>query len=265
MRRARCARAAARSRATASPASRRVGAARSQRSSQSRRQAWYFSKVVGECAGQRPGLARIGVARGSAASAAGGRFAAARAGSVPAQRVGRRGGRRAARGRGWRRAPASTNSPGVRKRRLAAMPCRSASVCCSQRRIESCGISTMSGAQPVASAGRARDLGGEQAGEHVEGVAVVEAEVGGVPVHRRHDAGARVATAETATRPPRPLPPALRNRAAAPLRAVGRIAELRQCRFTLRRHSATPRQLSAFSAQPDRPRAHDSRPRPPCA
>jgi exodeoxyribonuclease V gamma subunit len=39
-----------------------------------------------------------------------------------------------------------TNSPGVRNSRLAATPCRCASVACSQRRIAACGISTMSGA-----------------------------------------------------------------------------------------------------------------------
>ena len=69
-----------------------------------------------------------------------------------------------------------TNSPGARKRRLAAMPWRSASVFCSQRRIAGCGIRTCR-ARSGARRGVAQFLR-QQPGEHFEVVAVVEAEVG---------------------------------------------------------------------------------------
>ena len=72
----------------------------------------------------------------------------------------------------------STNSPGVRKRRLAPMPYRSASVFCSQRRIEDCGTRTMSGRSQSPSARQFRQFCRQHAREHVQVVAVVEAEVG---------------------------------------------------------------------------------------
>ena len=147
----------------------------------------------------------------------------------------------------------STNSPGVRKRRLAQMPSRSASACCSQRRIENCGTSTMSGRSQSPSAGSARDFRRQQAGQHVQRIGVVEAEVGRVRASRHH-AGAR---SQLPRRKRIAGAPPYRSRSATmPRRAYAGIQPL---------HSHPARVLSA------RPRpfcrsARDRLPtRPPCA
>jgi hypothetical protein len=129
-----------------------LSAPASQRSSQSRRHAWYFSKACASapasCHASSAGSAvasagRIGANTGAASRAGSASSRHSRQRSAAASPTASVAGTFAS-------SSSRTNSPGARKRRFAAMPWRSARLFCSQRFIPGCGIRIVSGARSEA-------------------------------------------------------------------------------------------------------------------
>ena len=180
---ARCARPCVARRQSSACQSSRL-APRSQASSQSRRQAWYFANTSASAFASDHALSSAFVPAEIAFEYRRDRRMRARRAILQRRVEAPHQSRRIDRARivrVGRRSPSSispTNSPGARKRRFAAMPCVSASVFCSQRRIVGCGIRIVSGSNRPTPGGNVAELAREQLGEDVERIPIVEAEIG---------------------------------------------------------------------------------------